>query len=65
MASNCADGNLSEPSAQHEDKVGKQDRRWHMITVDIGRAVPTAAVGTSLTVNIDIAQPLTQNIFFG
>jgi hypothetical protein len=47
MARNCADGNLSGPSAQHENKVNKQDRRWHIIAVGIGRSVPTAAVGTA------------------
>jgi hypothetical protein len=46
-ASNCADGNLSGPSAQHEDGAGKLDHRRHMIAVGIGRAVPTAAVGTT------------------
>jgi hypothetical protein len=30
MVNNCADDNLSRPSAQHEDKVGKQDRRRHI-----------------------------------
>jgi hypothetical protein len=44
-ARNCADGNLSGPSAQHKNKVDKQDRRRHIIAVGIGRAVPTAAVG--------------------
>jgi hypothetical protein len=46
-ASNCADGNLSEPSAQHEDKVDKQDRRRYITVVNIGRVVPTAAIGTA------------------
>jgi hypothetical protein len=46
-ARNCADGNLSGPSAQHEDKVDKQDRRRHIIAIGIGRVVPTAAVGTA------------------
>jgi hypothetical protein len=46
-ASNCADGNLSGPSAQHEDGAGKLDHRRHMIAVGIGRAVLTAAVGTT------------------
>jgi hypothetical protein len=59
-ASNCADGNLSGPSAQHEDKTGKQDRHRHMIAVGIGRAMPTVAVGTSLAVGIDIARPSAQ-----
>jgi hypothetical protein len=45
-ARNCADGNLSGPSAQHKNKVDKQDRRRHIIAVGIGRAVPMAAVGT-------------------
>jgi hypothetical protein len=42
MARNCADGNLSGPSAQHKNKVAKQDRRRHIIAVGIGIAVPTA-----------------------
>jgi hypothetical protein len=45
-ASNCAD-HLSGPSAQHEDKVGKDDRRRHRIIVGIGRTMPTAAVGAT------------------
>jgi hypothetical protein len=47
MASNYADSNLSGPSAQYENKVGKQDHHRHMIAVGIGRAVPMAAVGTA------------------
>jgi hypothetical protein len=39
-ASNYADGNLSGPSAQHEDAAGKLDHRRHMIAIGIGRAVP-------------------------
>jgi hypothetical protein len=56
-ARNCADCNLSGPSAQHKNKVAKQDRRRHIIAVGIGIAVPTAAVGTAyadgLAVGID------------
>jgi hypothetical protein len=44
---NCADGNLSGPSVQHENKVDKQDRCRHIIAIGIGRAVPYAAVGTA------------------
>jgi hypothetical protein len=47
MAKNCADGNLSGPSAQHKNKVAKQDHRRHIIAVGIGIAVPTTAVGTA------------------
>jgi hypothetical protein len=46
-ARNYAEGNLSGPSAQHKNKVDKQDRHRHIIVVGIGRAVPTAAVGTA------------------
>jgi hypothetical protein len=46
-ARNCADDNLSGSSAQHEDKIDKQDHRRHIIAVGIGRAVPTAAIGTA------------------
>jgi hypothetical protein len=59
-ASNCADGNLSGLSAQHEDEAGKQDRHRHMIAVGIGRAMSTVAAGTSLAVDIDIARPSAQ-----
>jgi hypothetical protein len=34
-ARNCADGNLLGPSAQHKNKVDKQDRCRHIITVGI------------------------------
>jgi hypothetical protein len=46
-ARNCADGNLSGPSAQHKNKVDKQERRRHIIAIGIGRVVPMAAVGTT------------------
>jgi hypothetical protein len=59
-ASNCADGNLLGLSAQHEDEAGKQDCCRHMIVIGIGRAVPTATVGTSLAIGIDRAWPSAQ-----
>jgi hypothetical protein len=46
-ARNCADGNLSGPSAQYLDEAGKQGHRRHMIAVGTALPMPTAAVGTA------------------
>jgi hypothetical protein len=60
-ARNCTDGNLSGPSAQHEDKVDKQDRHRHIIAVGIGRAVPTAAVDTAYADGLAIGTVFKKN----
>jgi hypothetical protein len=49
------------PSAQHEDEAGKQDHRQYMITVGIGRAVPTATIGIAYICRL----PHHSFLFFG